>query len=406
VVSCILLGGCGGSTPSTPSTPGPTPTASSSPEPASLGFLHVLQGSSVATHAIDAATGQLRPSTTQDIGDAHTLTGEPQGRYVYAAFGPRGGSPYLDPTIVAYASDPASGSLTKVSEASSQPFWGGAAGRWDWLSASVTRVYGMWATITYHDWYPAYVTHPVGNDGQLGPAYVRDFGEQDHGRMTVDVESDVLYKTGETALTAHVVTPDGSLRQAGESNLCVAAQLEYAEPLVAVRGFVFGWADRGVGAPTTCSWEGPRLAPRANLGLSSRYAAALALPDGASPFTLSTRPTALVAMKTSYDVRRGDHYLAVYEIRLFAMGEHGDLELLDTVEPGFEWKGLFHPSGKFLYVSEVAYESAQPQKLTVYSIDPHGHLAVIETVEGGGGTMAVTLAPQVRATTGSADGLI
>jgi hypothetical protein len=85
----------------------------------SAGFLHVLQGNSVITYAIDGATGQLHPSATQDVGDAHTLAGEPQGRYVFAAFGPRGGPPYFDPSIVTYAPDPSSGSLTKVSEASS-----------------------------------------------------------------------------------------------------------------------------------------------------------------------------------------------------------------------------------------------------------------------------------------------
>jgi hypothetical protein len=367
----------------------------------------VLQGNSVITYAIDGATGQLRPSATQDVGDAHTLAGEPQGRYVFAAFGPRGGPPYWDPSIVAYAPDPVSGSLTKVSEASSEPIWCpgcspvGRSGGWYWLSASATRVYGMWGTTTYHDWYPAYVAHALDDDGQLGPAYVRDFGEFDYGHVTVDVESDVLYKEGATGLTAHIVEPDGSLRQAGASNLCVGTKVWGATPVAAVHGFILARTSIDqVG--TTCSWEGPRLAPRANLGVYAEDAAALALREGASSFSLASRPAALVAVRSSYSVKHGDRYQTKYEVRLFAMGDDGHLEQLDTVEPGFEWKGLFHPSGRFLYVSQVVYPSAEPQKLIVYSIGPQGHLEVVVTVEDGGGAMAVTLPPQARATTGPA----
>jgi len=362
----------------------------------------------VVTYTIEAGTGQLRPSATQDVGDAHTLTGEPQGRYVFAAFGPRGGPPYWDPSIVAYAPDPLSGSLTRVSEASSDPIWCrgcspvGRSGGWYWLSASATRVYGMWVTGTYHDWYPAYVTHAVDDDGRLGPAYVRDFGEWDAGQFTVDVESNVLYKEGATGLTAHFVGPDGSLRQAGASNLCVATKLWGAAPVVAVRGFVFARTSIDL-VGTTCSWEGPRLAPRANLGVYTEYAAALALRDGTSSFSLSSRPAALVAMRSSYSVKHGDQYQTKYEVRLFAMRDDGTLELVDTVEPGFAWEGLFHPSGRFLYVSRAPFEGAGlPPKMVVYSIDPQGHLEVVETVEDGGGAMAVTLPPQARASTGPA----
>jgi hypothetical protein len=362
------------------------------------------------TYAIDGATGQLRPSTTQDIGDAHTLTGEPQGRYVYAAFGPRGGPPYFDPSIVAYAPDPASGSLTKVSEASSNAIWCpgcspvGRSGRWYWLSASATRVYGMWVTGTYHDWYPAYVTHAVEDRGQLGPAYVRDFGEWDAGQFTVDVDSNVFYKEGATGLTAHFVGADGSLRQAGASNLCVATKLGGATPVVAVRGFVFARTSIDqVG--TTCSWEGPRLAPRANLGVYTDYAAALALRDGTSSLSLSSHPAAVVAMRSSYSVKQGDEYQTKYEVRLFAMRDDGGLEHLDTVEPGFAWEGLFHPSGRFLYVSRAAdIGIGLAPKLIVYAIDTQGHLELVETVEGGGGTVAVTLPPQPRASTGPPTG--
>jgi hypothetical protein len=377
------------------------------PEPASLGFLHVLQGSSVVTYAINRLTGTLQQSAAQDVGDAHTLTGEPLGRYVFAAFGPRGGPPYWDPSIVAYAPDPLSGSLTAVSEASSDPIWCrgcspmGRGGGWYWLSASATRVYGMWGTTTYHDWYPAYVAHAVENEGQLGPAYVRDFGEWDHGQVTVDAESNVLYKQGASGLTAHFVEPDGSLTQAGASNLCVATELWDAVPVVAVRGFVFAWTSTDL-VHTTCSWEGPRLAPRENLGLYTQYAAALALGDGAPSLGLSSRPAALVAMRTSYSVKHGDHDQTKYEVRLFAMGADGALQPLDAGEPGYARQLLFHPSGRFLYVAHAAGPSGSTPSLTAYSIERQGRLAVVGTVEGGGGAMAVTLPPQVRASSGPA----
>jgi hypothetical protein len=79
-----LLAACGGPAPSAPG---------SSPEPASAGFLHVLRSGSVLSYVVDAATGRLRFGAEQVVGDAHTIAGEPQGHYVYAAFGPRSAQP-------------------------------------------------------------------------------------------------------------------------------------------------------------------------------------------------------------------------------------------------------------------------------------------------------------------------
>jgi hypothetical protein len=402
VLSCGMLGACGGSAPSSPATPSPTGTP---PEPAGLGFLHVLQGSSVVTHAIDAASGRLRPSVTLDLGDAHTLTGEPRGRWVFAAFGPRGGPPYFDPSIVAYAPDPLSGRLTKVSEASSDPIWcrgcatWGRSGGWYWLSASSSRLYGMWYTGTYHDTYHTYVTHAVDGEGRLGPEYQWDFDEWDPGAVALDVDAAVFYKGTYTGgLTAHVAEPDGRLTRRGASHLCLASTTSDALPLAAVRGFVFARSyvdDRN----TVCSWEGPRLAPRADLGLDSGYAVAIALTgDGSS--SAAGRPATLVAMRTSSSVGHGDSYKTKYEVRLFVMRDGGTLELLDTVEPGYAQQFVFHPSGRFLYVSHSAGPYGSTPSLTVYSIDPQGRLDFVETVQDGGGAMAVTLPPQVRAGTG------
>ena len=395
VLACGLLGSCGGSTPSAPTTPGPTPTAH---EPVSAGFLHVLHDSSVVTYRIDAATGQLRPSATQTVGDAHTLTGEPQGRHVFAAYGPRSGASH-DPSIVAYAPDPSSGSLMTLSEASSDPIWcpGCAAwGRrqeWYWLSASSTRVYAMWLTGTYHDDYHTFVTHAVGNDGRLGPAYQEDFSEWDPGTVAVDVDADVFYKgTWTGGVTAHFVESDGRLTRMGGSHLCVASTVDSADPLVAVRGFLFASSHIGYDK-AVCSWEGPRLAPRSNLGLQSDYAVALAPRDVSSVSSSSpaSRPATLVAMRMDSSTTKQ------YEVRLFALSDDGDPEPLDTIT-GSGWARhlLFHPSGRFLYLSHGAFYADSPDNLTVYSIDSQGHLAAVQTLDDGGGAMAVTL-PPVRA---------
>jgi hypothetical protein len=175
------------------------------------------------------------------VGDAHTLTSEPQGRWVFAAFDPRGGPPYWDPSIVAYAPDPLSGSLTTLSEASSDPIWcrccasWGRSGGWYWLTASSTNVYGTCG----------------------------------------------------------------------------------AFPLLAVRGFLFALHGEGV-----CCFEGPRLAYRGTSELQAD-----------------------------------------------------------------------HP-----YVSHGSSYSASPPALTVCSIDMEGRLEVVQTLQGGGGRMAVTLATAVGGT--------
>jgi hypothetical protein len=186
----------------------------------------------------------------------------------------------------------------------------------------------------------------------------------------------------------------------GASHLCLASTTGDAQPLVAIRGFVFAQSsvdDRN----TVCSWEGPRLAPHADLGFESGYAVAIALPGVGSSST-ADRPATLVAMRTSSSVKHGDSYKTKYEFRLFAMSNRGDLELLDTVEPGYAQQLLFHPSGRFLYASHAAGPYGSTPSLTAYSIDPQGHLGVVATVEGGGGAMVVTVPPQVRASAGPA----
>lgn len=394
LVLCGLLVACGGNTPSTPTTPLPSPAA---PAPTPLGtrFLHVLQGESIVTYRIDGATGRLQPSTRVEVGEAHTITGEPLGRYVYAGFGPRYAEPSHDgpdPTIVAYAPDARSGGLLAVSQANSEPIVASSmrvSGEWYWLSASSARVYAMWVTGTYHDSYHTYVTHAVGQDGRLGPAYEQEFNEGDPGGVAIDVDSgagaDVFYKATWTGgLSALFVEPDGRLTQMGGSHLCVASPTSYTDPLVAVSGFLFASAYVGPQTSserTVCSYEGPRLAPRGNLALQSERAVAVAPPAASS----GSRPAPLVAMA----MRLGA--TGQFEVRVFAMGPGGDLLPLDSFAgPGWARHLLFHPSGRVLYASHAeAYADPQPD-LTVYSIDAQGRLAVVQELEHGGGTMAVS----------------
>jgi hypothetical protein len=353
----------------------------------------VQRGSSVVTHAIDGVTGQLRESATQRLGDAR-ITGEPQARFIFAAYDRQYSNPRppRDGSIVAYAPDPLSGSLTTLSEVT-------GAYEWYWLSASSTRVYGMMFQFTGH-YYPSLVSYAVGSDGQLGPPSWRSFEGDTAPSVAIDPDADpdVFYNSTSTGgLTAHFVEPDGGLRQMGGSHLCLASSMLHPTPLAAARGYLFASvllpaSASGPSTETVCSWQGPRLAPRTNLGMLAHRAVAY-VPRLAATFSWRASPTPMVAMT-------GDRWALQHEVRLFAMGADGGLAPLDTVTgPWGVTDLLFHPLGRFLYVSYVAYYEDSPIGLDVYSIDPEGHLALIQTLEDGGGAMAVTL-PQAR-TSGS-----
>ncbi len=74
------------------------------------------------------------------------------------------------------------------------------------------------------------------------------------------------------------------------------------------------------------------------------------------------------------------------------MSDDGNLALLDTVTgPGYAARLLFHPSGRFLYVSNSSSPGVSLASLNVYTIDAQGHLALVQSVENGGGAMAATL---------------
>jgi hypothetical protein len=343
-----------------------------------VSFLHVRQeGGDIATYQIDAATGRLQLAGTQRLGDVRALVGDPDGRYVYAAFDPRNlpVDPPGDASIALYEAD-ASGSLLARSEASSRPWelgHGYDCGNygWTWLAASRDRVWGMWlsryAGGCHHEAYTA-ITHAVTAGGQLEPA-ARGDSWIDSGWAAIDPAADLLYKSrygflyyGPGALTAHAVEPDGRLRITGYSSLCAASEVSQVKPLAATQGFVFGSGD-GEGA--VCSWEGTRLAPRANLGFAASEGAAFSPTDS----------TAATLLAMSGDVRTPHYVYRRTDLRLLTMEGDGGVALLDTVElPSRVLQLLFHPSGRFLYVAD------EDGRLRTYAVSPGRRLDPIESV--------------------------
>jgi hypothetical protein len=221
------------------------------------------------------------------------------------------------------------------------------------------------------------VTFSVTNAGRLGPAWEHGFHEG--GRQgVVDVRAHRYYSTrtfyGTTALIAHEIEADGRLTQTGGSNLCLAADISGSTPLVAARGFVFARATPSGDETTICSWEGPRLAPRANLGFTAARAVAY-VPDD------DRLPAQLVFAKT---IPAGKDQPARYQLLLFTMSPDGDLHPQDTLETAAENNWLvFHPSGRFLYANAGS-------TLEVFSVEPEGRLALVESLDRAAGLMAVT----------------
>lgn len=375
-----LLGACAGDRSSPLSAPTAATTATPSPSPAPVSFLHLRhEGGDIHTYQVDASTGHLQPVGTQRLGDARALVGSPEGRRVYVAFNPRDleADPLGDASIALYEAD-VSGSLVALSEAPSRPWGSGVYARcgnlgWSWLAASRDRVWGIWGSRygggCQHQVYTA-VTHSVATGGLLGPATLGDVW-LDSGWASLDSETEVLYKSryaggqyGPAPLTAHAIGSGGQFTNTGYSDLCVASQLgSPVKPLVALRGFVFGSAHLGQGE-SVCSWEGPRLAPRANLGFSASQGAAFTPAKG----------TALLAMAS--DVHEPQPYAYVRtDLRLLAMDDTGGVTLLDTVAlPSRVLQALFHPSGRFLYVANAE------GSVRTYSVSPGRRLDPIESL--------------------------
>jgi hypothetical protein len=214
------------------------------------------------------------------------------------------------------------------------------------------------------------ITHPVTPGGHVEPDFAADSWTDALGGMALDPGADVLYVSrepplhGPAPLTAHVVRSDGRLAITGYTDLCVASPVCIPiQPLLAVRGFVFGAAY--LAEETVCSWEGPRLAPRANLGFAASLGAAFSPVDGTTP--------ALLALAGDVRTRRGT-YLRT-DLRLLSMENGGSVAALATVElPSRVRQLLFHPSGRLLYAAD------EDGRLWTYSISSGGRLEPIESL--------------------------
>jgi len=346
-----------------------------------VSFLHVRQADAVATYRVSNPSGHLELVGRQDLGEIHQLVGDPDGRFVYAAYGPYGTG---DPSIAVYAAQ-ADGALDLLSEAWSQPDTGPFrfGNGWKWLAASPARVYALWTTRrgggAQHS-SDAYVSHAVTAEGELGPAYLRQFLWDDPGYVTLDPGAHVLYKavpewwvdsTEREGLTAHAVEADGQLRQTGWSELCGELHVGRVEPLLAVRGWVFGSVYTGRG-DRVCSWQTLRLAPRGSLGDIGTVATGWTPSDEALPGMLAFAK-AVLGRAPSYGLVRTD-------LRLLSLGSAAGPELVDLEEfPTYARQLLFHPSGRFLYVS------GDDGRLRVYAAAPQGGLEMVEDLPGAGG---------------------
>jgi hypothetical protein len=381
VLTCGLLAACGDSSSPAPGAPAALTTPTPAPSPTSEGFLHVRhEGGEIDTYAIDGASGRLQLAGSQRVGDVHALAGDPDGRHVFTASGPRTDSsnPRSDASISSYAPT-RSGALVLVSEAWSRPWeTEGALDQcgnrgWNWLAASRDRVFGSWVSRygggCQHSDFIA-ITHRVTSAGPIEADFAAGSWTDSLGGMALDPGEDVLYVSrepplhGPAPLTAHKVRPDGRLAITGYSDLCLASQVVIPiEPLLAVRGYVFGAAFPG--EYTVCSWEGPRLAPHANLGLNATVGAAF------SPAAETT--PALLALAGDVRTRQGT-YLRT-DLRLLSMQNDGGVALLATVElPSRARQVLFHPLGRFLYVAD------EDDTLRTYDIRSGARLEPIESL--------------------------
>ena len=249
---------------------------------------------SVITYAIDGCHGRTATRAPRRTWETRTaLAGEPQGRYVFAAIRAARRPPLLrsvDRDVRSRARR--AGSLTKVSEASSEPIWCRGCSPMRPQRRLVLALGQQHASLRNVDdrnvprlRTTAYVTHAFADDGQLGPAYVRrcsmssTLAESSRSTST----SDVLLQAdaGRRPEGARRRRRDGRLRGTGESHLCVGSPM-YPEPLLAVSGLRV-WPRiycRRWDEATVCSWKGSRLAPHANLGVDAGYAVARRSPSG------------------------------------------------------------------------------------------------------------------------------
>jgi 6-phosphogluconolactonase (cycloisomerase 2 family) len=353
----------------------------------------VLASRHVTTYRIDGATGRLTMTADQLLGNAERIGGEPDGRFVYAAFGGYRG--WQDPnrpdgSLVSYTAAPEDGSLVAASQATAFAYGSPdfSVTGWHWLDAGPGRVFvawlKRWGTAYRHSTY-TYASYPVGADGQFGTPNVRGLpDDEDPGQFALGARAGMVYKTGSYpsvsnpdamgGITAHFVEADGHLTQTGWSDLCLASS-GAGVPAVSARDVLFTRVYRA-GQQRTCSFHGQRLAPHADLGPS--FGAPQAVLDPAH----SADP-ALVASSRTTPASSGQP--ARHELLLFALTPEGDPQQRDAVET-FDAVGqvVFHPSGRFLYANVGT-------ALWGYSIAADGRLTKVEDLGAGAGRMAITV---------------
>lgn len=110
---------------------------------------------------------------------------------------------------------------------------------------------------------------------------------------------------------------------------------------------------------------GPRLAPRANIGLAASLGAAFSAVDETT--------AALLALAGDVRTRQGTYQRT--DLRLLSMGPDGGVALLAAVElPSRVRQILFHPTGRFLYAAD------EDGRLWTYSIRSGSRLEPIESL--------------------------
>ena len=325
----------------------------------------------IVNYRIDA-TGRLRGTSSQAVDDAHQITGEPMGRVVYMAYGPRTAEPpykNIRSTIVAYLPNGEDGSLAAFSEASSEPLYQSqlhVSGGWRSLTAGTDRVYGIWMTETYCCKWSVLVNHAVRADGQLGEGSGEGFDKNVGGGL-VNTRTHLYYHQEFETLLADSVGADGRLTSVGRSSFG-------SNPVASARQFLFAW--RSVNDKLSLhSFEGEGLEPRANLGFGSAWVWPFE-PNAASDPVLLAVPASVVP-SSGGDPR--------HELRLYALRPDGGVDLRTFIETSASvTSALFHPAGRFLFATVGT-------SLEVYSYDT-GHLTRVDSVPASAGLMAVTSA--------------
>ena len=133
---------------------------------------------------------------------------------------------------------------------------------------------------------------------------------------------------------------------------------------------------------TTCSYDGPDLDPRANLGIAVGRAATFDPADASRP--------AQIAL----GVVRNEQGTTVSDLRLYSVGPGAQLHLQDSKSRG-DMPVAFHPLGRLLFASNVESNPQNPYdyryQLVVYAFEPEGRLTEIQRIDQAAGWLQVAV---------------